>query len=129
LVMGHRSKIRRRGFSAYALVLLSGLMSLSLGLPLPLAFLLGTVFLRGFAFTAFELIWTNMMQEFVPREALGRVASIDYLGSFALLPLGYIVAGSLTDRVGPQLVFLIGGTITVVVALLGYAHRAVRRVD
>lgn len=129
LIMGRRPRIRRRGLSAYTFVLLSGLMSLSLGLPLPLAIILITVFLRGLAFTAFELIWTNMMQEFVPHEALGRVASIDYLGSFALLPLGYIVAGSLTDIVGSQLVFLIGGSITVTVALLGFAHPTVRHID
>lgn len=129
LVMGSRSKISRRGFLAYALVLLSGLMSLSLGLPFPLIVLLATVLLRGFAFTAFELIWTNMLQEFVPHDALGRVASIDYLGSFALLPIGYVVAGSLTDQVGPQLVFVVGGSITVIVALLGFVHPAVRRVD
>jgi hypothetical protein len=53
--------------------------------------------LEGFGLMMFGLIWETSLQELVPPEAFGRVASLDMLGSFALLPLGYIVIGWLAD--------------------------------
>ncbi|MNO00569.1 hypothetical protein D3C81_2204890 [compost metagenome] len=62
----------------------------------------------------FGLIWETSLQELVPQEAFGRVASLDMLGSFALLPIGYIVVGWLAD--------VIGGTQTMMIfAALGIA--------
>lgn len=127
--LGHAKKLRRRGPLAYFFVILSGLMTLSLGLPLPVGGMFVTALIRGLSFTAFELVWVNTLQELVPGKLLGRVASIDYLGSFALLPLGYAIAGRVTDLVGPPAVFLIGGLITISVAMLGITHPVVRRVD
>lgn len=55
----------------------------------------------------FGLIWETSLQELVPQEAFGRVSSLDMLGSFALLPLGYILVGWLAD--------IIGGTQTIAI--------------
>jgi hypothetical protein len=41
----------------------------------------------------FALVWETSLQELVPEEAFGRVASLDMLGSFALLPLGHLGVG------------------------------------
>ncbi len=65
----------------------------------------------------------------VPRDLLGRVSSIDLLGSFVLLPIGYGLAGWATDLLGAPMVFLIGGAASVVLALLGLAHPAIRNLD
>jgi hypothetical protein len=54
----------------------------------------------------------------VPAEKLGRVASVDSLGSFALLPIGLALAGWATDLIGAPAVFLIGGGATMIVSLL-----------
>lgn len=48
----------------------------------------------------FILIWEISLQELVPQEAFGRVASLDLFGSFALLPVGYILVGWLADLIG-----------------------------
>jgi hypothetical protein len=75
------------------------------------------------------LLWTNTLQEIVPAERLGRVASIDTLGSYALLPFGYALAGWSTDLVGAAPVFAVGGLLAVTCAALGLAHPAIRRFD
>jgi hypothetical protein len=69
------------------------------------------------------------MQEMVPREKLGRVASVDLLGSFALLPIGYGLTGWATDQLGAPLVFMIGGGVTMMVAVLAWVHPAIRGLD
>lgn len=55
---------------------------------------------EGFGLMIFGLIWEISLQELVPQEAFGRVASLDLLGSFALLPVGYILVGWLADLIG-----------------------------
>jgi len=77
----------------------------------------------------FGLIWTNTLQELVPREVLGRVSSIDYLGSFVLLPVGYGVAGWATEQFGAPAMFVGGGALTAALAALGLAHPAIRHLD
>lgn len=44
--------------------------------------------------------WKSSLQELVPEEAFGRVASLDMMGSFMLLPAGYLLAGWLADQIG-----------------------------
>jgi hypothetical protein len=83
----------------------------------------------GVSFAIFELIWTNSLQELVPHEQLGRVSSIDFLGSFALMPIGFGVVGWATDQLGAPLIFVIGGVLTVGLATLGLTHPAIRNLD
>ncbi|MBI3286560.1 MAG: MFS transporter [Chloroflexi bacterium] len=127
--LGRLTRIPRRGLLAYSSTVTSGLMTLALGLPIPILGIFLAAFVRGVAYSAFGLIWTNTLQELVPRERLGRVSSIDYLGSFVLLPIGYGIAGVATDVAGPALVFVIGGALTVGLALLGLAHPSIRNLD
>ncbi len=100
---------------------MGGLFSASLGLPIsPLLFLLFS-FVLGIT-TAFELIWINSLQDFVPRQQLGRVSSIDLLATRTTLPVGYLIVGSATTQIGC-------GLITTAVCLLGLIHPRVRAVD
>ena len=127
--LGRLARIRRRGPIAYAGLMIGGLMLLTFGLPVPLLALVFAALINGAALEIESLIWTNILQETVPGERLGRVASIDSLGSFALLPIGYALAGWATDLLGPAPVFLIGGGLTAVFALVAMAHPAIRAFD
>lgn len=127
--MGRLEKLRHRGLLAYGGSLLSGLMTLVIGLSVGLPGMLAAAFVIGAGMTVFSLIWTNTLQEMVPRDLLGRVSSVDQLGSFVLLPAGYAAAGWLTDRLGPPLVFVIGGGLTVLLLSLGLLHPAIRKLD
>ena len=50
-------------------------------------------------------------------EKLGRVSSVDWVGSLALLPVGLALVGVLTDRVGASWVFLAGGALNLALEL------------
>lgn len=127
--LGRATAIRRRGPLAYGAWFLSGLATLAIGLPIGLVGVAAMALIGGAVATMFDLIWMNTLQERVPRELLGRVASIDFLGSLVLLPVGFGVVGWATDQIGAPLVFVIGGALTAALAALGLAHPAIRHLD
>ncbi len=128
-VLGHFKRLRHRGLLTYGTWLLASLMLLVVGLPLPLL-IVGIAFIvQGAAFEVLGLAWMNSLQEFIPADLLGRVSSIDYLVSFALLPVGYGLAGIAADHFGAAPVFVLGGTIAASVIVLGLLHPAIRAVD
>ena len=96
---------------------------------LPVPVLVASMFISGIASSVFALIWTHTLQEMVPGKMLGRVYSIDALGSFVLLPIGFALAGWGTDLLGAPRVFLIGGIGTILLVLLGLSHPAIRNLD
>jgi MFS family permease len=114
--LGRFAKLRRRGLLAYLSTLVAGLCIFTIGLPITFM-------------ACFGLIWTNTVQELVPREKLGRVFSIDALGSFVLMPLGFASVGVLADQLGAPMVFILGGTITLFLTLLALLHPAIRNLD
>jgi hypothetical protein len=71
----------------------------------------------------------NAIQEKVPRELQGRVSSVDYLGSFLLGPVGYLVGGWVTPLIGPALVFILGGALQTGLIGMGLLHPKVRHLD
>ena len=127
--LGRYARLRRRGPLAYGALLASGIAVLAYVLPGGRAGLVAGALLFGASMATFGLIWTSTLQELVPGELLGRVSSIDFLGSYALLPVGYALAGWATDAAGAPAVFLIGGIGTIALALLGLAHPEIRRLD
>ncbi|MDQ2805935.1 MAG: MFS transporter [Chloroflexota bacterium] len=120
---------RRRGLRAYGAWAISGLALVGFGLSLPVPVMVVLAALNGAMLMVFGLIWTHTLQELVPRDLLGRVSSVDILGSFALLPVGFGIAGWATDHWGAPLVFIIGGALTTILIALGLAHPAIRRLD
>ncbi len=127
--LGARQRLRRRGLLAYGTTVLSGLATLAMGLVPSVPVAAAASFVIGACISVFSLVWTNTLQELVPRDKLGRVWSIDSLGSFVLLPVGFGLTGWATDRLGPPLVFVLGGLGTVVLALAAWLHPAIRHLD
>jgi hypothetical protein len=68
-------------------------------------------FVNGAGLETFGLIWVNL-QEMVPSDKLGRVSSIDWLGSFALQPIGFGLTGWAVEQWGAATVCVIGGGVT-----------------
>jgi MFS family permease len=127
--LGRFARLRRRGVIAYVATLATGIASLATGFPITLYGVGIASFARGVGFAIFGLIWTNTVQELVPREKLGRVFSIDALGSFVLMPLGFAGVGVLADQLGAPSVFILGGGITIFLTLLALLHPAIRNLD
>lgn len=129
IYLGRKQRLRRRGLLAYGATMLGGAMLVLYGLvpTLPLLALAGLVY--GASLSVMGLVWTNTLQELVPLASLGRVSSIDALGSFVLMPVGFYLAGRLTDGFGPSFAFILGGTATILLCLLALTQPSIRRLD
>jgi hypothetical protein len=127
--LGRKARLRRRGLVAYGASFIGGLAVFMSGLPIGVAGIAVAFFVVGLGMSFFGLIWTNTLQEMVPRELMGRVVSVDMLGSFVLLPIGWGITGWATDLVGAPAVFLAGGALTMALIGLGMLHPAIRNLD
>jgi hypothetical protein len=99
----------------------------ALGAPLPL--IVVSVFATGFGFSLFMIWWETALARHIPAGALSRVSAWDWMGSLALLPVGYLVAGPLAAWVGSRTVLGVGSLIGIVLLLLGLLPRATRGLD
>lgn len=129
LWLGQYKRLRRRGLLGYLPIMVNGIMLLLFGLKSPIPVLIAAMFVYGFCFNIFGLVWNSTLQEMVPHEKLGRVYAIDSLGSWILLPIGFALAGWGTDKLGSPTVFLIGGVGTILMILIGLSHPAIRNLD
>jgi MFS family permease len=77
----------------------------------PLALLLPLFVLMGFGLSMFDVMWDTTLAERIPPHALSRVSAFDYMGSLALLPLGYVLAGPLGEAFGSVEVLVVGGVL------------------
>ena len=75
----------------------------------------------GAGLALFDVWWQTALAQRIPPHALSRVSSYDWMGSLALLPLGYLLAGPLGEALGSVEVVIAGGAIGLAVALLGFA--------
>jgi hypothetical protein len=80
----------------------------------------------GIGGACFDVIWHTVMQELVPSEYLGRVLSLDMLGSFCMIPLGLALAGGLAGVLGAGTILILGGSITAGLALMALSVREIR---
>jgi MFS family permease len=129
VALGHARRLRRRGPLAYGGWLLECAFAITLGLPVPFAAAGLAAALAGAGTATLGLAWTNTLQELVPPERLGRVLSVDALGSNSLAFVGYGLAGLAADRLGAAQVFVLGGAVSAALIALGLLHPAVRKLD
>ncbi|WP_322904706.1 MFS transporter [Paenibacillus campi] len=129
LLFGSRSRWRYRGWIGYGGALLSGAALLLLAFVSWAPGLVLVMVLEGFGIMMFALIWETSLQELVPIESFGRVASLDLLGSFALLPLGYLLVGWLADHAGGMWTISLFAIIGMLLLLGGLCTKGVRQFD
>lgn len=108
--------------------ILNGLQTLFFAGPAPVVVLAVTAVLGGFGLGLGNTIWTTVLQQQVPRAALSRVTSYDWMVSLLFMPLGFVLAGPLADAYGFRATLLaVGGTL-VVLTLAIAAVPDVRRI-
>jgi MFS family permease len=96
----------------------------ALGAPLPLVVI--AAFATGFGFSLLMIWWETALAHHVPPNVLGRVSAWDWMGSLALLPVGYLIAGPLASVLGAQTVLGIGSAIGLVLLAIGLSPRSIR---
>jgi len=129
VALGNVQRLRHRGIVSYICSAVAGIGLGVFGLKLPLWALIVAALVNGAALEISGLIWTNILQELVPQEKLGRIASIDTLGSFVLLPLGFAFTGWLVDRLDIAIIFIAVGAVAALVSLLPLLHPSIRGLD
>ena len=130
MLVGQATRLKRRGLMSYLAMVVSCLGILLFGLPFPRAaapFIapLASVLL-GFGLAFFNTIFFTVLQETVPSEKLGRVISLDALGSGIMIPVGDFLGGIMTDRLGPASVFVVFGLLNLVNVLIPLLVKDVR---
>ena len=74
------------------------------------------LFVVGAAFSAGLVIWGTLLQRRVPEGLRGRVSSLDFFVSLALMPVSMAIAGPAGASFGVAAVFLVSGIIPVFLA-------------
>jgi MFS family permease len=91
----------------------------SFALRAPLALVAVCALATGAGFSLLMIWWETALVRNIPPGALSRVSSWDWMGSLALMPIGYLVAGPLASVLGLRLVLGLGSILGV--AALGAA--------
>lgn len=86
---------------------------------------LGAAF-AGFGVEIFGVLWETAMQEHIPNEVLSRVSAYDWLGSIALMPIGYAIVGPLSQAIGTEETLLACATFVLVTTALTLLSADVR---
>ena len=71
-----------------------------LGARLPVPLIAASVVLTGWGYTTFAVLWGTALYEQVPADVLSRVASLDSLGGYILLPISSAFTGLAVGGVG-----------------------------
>jgi MFS family permease len=78
-------------------------------------------FIVGFLFDGAQVVWGTLLQRRVPPAMLGRVSSLDFFVSLALMPLSMAIAGPVGEWLGLAPAFLIAGLVPPLLAVLTLA--------
>jgi MFS family permease len=89
----------------------------------PLIVLVPLFAAAGVGLALFGIWWDTALAERVPPHTLSRVSAYDWMGSLALLPLGYLLAGPLGDALGSALVLGVGSVAATLALAAGMAVR------
>ncbi len=117
---------RRPLFTAALLFLLEAPAPALLALGAPVWLIAASAALGGASFGVFSALWDTTMQRRVPAAALSRVSSFDWMGSLALLPAGYALAGPAGAALGVDPVLIFAACVAVVLPLAMAADPAIR---
>lgn len=100
------------------------LVLLGTGSLLPLIVVFGL--LAGMSATLFNVFWFTALQQDVPAEEISRVSSWDYLGTYALQPIGLAVVGPLAAALGTSTTLYGAAALASAITCLVVAMPAVR---
>jgi MFS family permease len=101
--------------------------ALLLALKAPIGVVTLASLATGFGFSLLMIWWETALAQHIPPHALSRVSAYDWMGSLALLPLGFLLAGPLAGAFGARTVLGIGSAIGVVMLMLALVPRSTRK--
>ncbi len=105
--------------------LLTGSFALGAPLALVAVFAFGT----GVGFSLLMIWWETALVRNIPPRALSRVSSWDWMGSLALMPVGFLVAGPLASALGLRVVLGVGSILGFAALGAALMQRATRELE
>ena len=120
-----RRILRTATFGAFGLAL----PLIALARPEPLVIVVVTAFASGYLVEIFGVLWDTTYQQEIPLEKLSRLSAYDAIGSWALMPLGFAVAGPVGAAVGTRASFIGAAVIVVLATALVLLSRDVRTLE
>ncbi len=100
-------------------------MLLLFALAAPLAAVAPVAVLAGIGLGLFMVWWETALALSIPPSALSRVSAWDWMGSLGLLPVGFLLAGPISESIGVQETLIAGAAASIVIQLMiavGLAH-------
>jgi MFS family permease len=99
---------------------------IALAIPAPVSLQVLSAVIAGVGVEVFSVAFVTVMQQRVPEERLSRVVSYDMLFGLAFMPLGYIVAGPVSDLLGVAPTLFFGAALVVSSTALVLMSREIR---
>jgi MFS family permease len=109
------------------LILAWPVQAIVFALGAPLAAVIVCAFATGFGWSLMGVFWETALARHIPAHALSRVSSYDWMGSLALLPLGFVIAGPLASAFGARNVLGVGSAIGLAMLTLALVPRSTRQ--
>ncbi|MGA2011945.1 MAG: MFS transporter [Solirubrobacteraceae bacterium] len=125
-LIGIRWRPRRPMVAGLLLVLVWPVQNVVFAARAPLELVVALSFATGVGFSLFGVWWETALVRHIPAHALSRVSAYDWMGSLALLPLGFALAGPLASVLGARTLLGAGGVVTVGLLALALVPRATR---
>jgi hypothetical protein len=95
--------------------------------PLNVPFVLICYFIGGVATQPMGIFWATAIQKNVPAELRGRVISLDQTLTGALVPLGMLIAGPISEAIGAKMYLFIALGLFLFLNCLALSSRAIAR--
>ena len=99
------------------------------GLGPPVTLLYAAMATGGVGIGLFAVWWETALAQRIPPHLLSRVSAWDWMGSLALLPIGYLLAGPVAARLGGSEVMVAGGVLGSLVMALALLPRSTRELQ
>jgi MFS family permease len=125
-LVGIRWRPARPMLVGLLLTLFWPLESIAFALAGPFVTVIVLAFLAGLGFSLFEVWWETALVRHIPPHALSRVSAYDWMGSLALLPVGFAIAGPLAAALGARAVLGAGAAAAFVMLVLALLPRSTR---
>lgn len=129
LSFGQLQPRRRRGVVSYWFWLCNSLAIALLALSPWYALAAGAAVARGFCVGFGVAIWETMLQELVPEHLLARVVSLDFFGSFGLMPVGLAFAAAIATLASPGTIIASGALTSAAMIAVVLTRPWLRAVD
>lgn len=127
ILAGMLGKQKHKGLA----ILLAGLIVAAAIALLPTWGVIGAVIcmlIGGIANSGVTVLLFTAIQLAIPRHLMGRVMGLLMFSSFGLYPVSVALAGVLSNRFGPAILFPFGGLLLGLVMLFGMTQRALREI-